>query len=216
MRLRNAGSVWPVVHHERMALLRDLEDLAPVKWQTPSLCVGWDVHEVLAHLIDAAGTTRRGFIRRMVASGLDFDKDNAVGLTRELRSDPQETLVAFAAVLGRTSTPPAPLATRLVEAFAHGEDIRRPLLIRRNYPPTHVAIALAHQLKTSVKFGGAREPVAGSRLVGTDVEFSHGAGPEVRGRGIDLLLAVCGRPVRSGLLAGEGVSGLAARIAAKP
>ena len=183
MRLRTAGSVWPVVHHERIALLRDLEDLAPVKWQTPSLCVGWDVHEVLAHLIDAACTTRRGFIRRMVASGLDFDKDNAVGLTRELRSDPRETLVAFAAVLGRTSTPPAPLATRLVEAFVHGEDIRRPLLIGRNYPPTHVAIALAHQLKTSAKFGGAREPVVGSRLVCTDVGFSHGAGPEVRGRG---------------------------------
>lgn len=214
MRPRNSSSVWSVVHLERMALLRDLDALAAEKWQTPSLCVGWDVHEVLAHLIDSARTTRRGFIGRMLVSGLDFDKDNAAGVTREMRTDPQETLAAFAAVLGRTSTPPAPLATRLVEAFVHGEDIRRALLISRDYPPAHVATALAHQLKTSTKFGGAREPVEGSRLVGTDVEFSHGAGPEVRGPVIDLLLAVSGRPVRSGQLIGDGMPDLVARISA--
>ncbi|MHA7243933.1 maleylpyruvate isomerase family mycothiol-dependent enzyme [Paeniglutamicibacter antarcticus] len=216
MRPRSGSAIWPVVHQERMALLQDLNGLAPTKWQTSSLCVGWDVHQVLAHLVDAACTTRLGFIGRLVASGFDFDKDNATGVTKELRADPQETLAAFAAVLGRTSTPPAPLATRLVEAFVHGEDIRRPLLIGRDYRAAHVATALAHHLKTGTKFGGGRETAEGSRLVGTDDEFSHGAGQEVRGPMIDLLLAVSGRPVQAGRLTGEGVPGFTARIAAGP
>ena len=63
----------------------------------------------------------------MIAARFDFDWDNVVGVSREKRGDPANTLEAMRAAINLTLTPPATLATRLVEAFVHGEDIRRPL-----------------------------------------------------------------------------------------
>lgn len=196
--------VWPVVHEERRALIRDLEPLQPSQWRTPSLCPGWDVHDVLAHVIDSAKTTRLNFIRRMIASRLNFDRDNAVGVERERTPDPATTLSQLKAVLSRTSGPPAGLGTRLVEAFVHGEDIRRPLGMRRDYPAAHVATALHYQVRTSTKMGGGKEVAGGWRLVATDASFDHGDGPAVEGPAIALLLAVSGRPIAEDELSGPG------------
>ena len=200
--------IWPVVHAERRALARDLEHLPVPRWATPSLCPGWDVHDVLAHLVDDAGTTRVGFLRRLAAAGFDFDRCNARGVARERRADPRATLAAFRAVSDRTTSAPAPPATRLVEAFVHGEDIRRPLGIRRDYPAAPVAEALRHQLRTGVRFGGGQERAHGLRLVATDAGVETGTGPDVRGTAIALLLAVSGRPVEPGELAGAGAAAL--------
>ena len=104
----------------------------------------------------------------------------------------------------RTSTPPAPLDSRLVEAVVHGEDIRRPLGLVRAYPPEAVTRALHLQARTAASFGGARELVSRVRLVATDADVAIGSGPDVRGPLLDLLLVATGR--RAALhLAGPGV-----------
>ncbi|MCT9869923.1 maleylpyruvate isomerase family mycothiol-dependent enzyme [Paenarthrobacter aurescens] len=198
--------VWPVVHEERRALIQDLDQLPPEQWKTPTLCPGWDVHDVLAHIIDSAKTTRLNFMRRMIASRMDFDRDNAVGVEREKTGDPAKTLVQLESVLSRTSGPPAGLATRLVEAFVHGEDIRRPLGLHRDYPADHVATAIDYQVRTTTKMGGGKEIAAGWRLVATDTPFEHGDGPAVEGAAISLLLAVSGRPVAESELTGPGAA----------
>jgi hypothetical protein len=46
------------------------------RWLTPSPCPGWDVHDVVAHLVDTAKTDRLRFMRTMVAARLDFDRAN--------------------------------------------------------------------------------------------------------------------------------------------
>jgi uncharacterized protein (TIGR03083 family) len=198
--------VWPVVHAERQALIRDLETIAPAQWATPSLCAGWTVHDVLAHMIDVATTTRLGFVRRMVAARGDFDRDNQTGVDRERAQDPADTLAAYRRVAGLTATPPAPLATRLVEEFAHGEDIRRPLGLQRDYPVEHVMTALDYLAKTSQSWGGGKERAQRVRLVATDADTVIGDGPEVRGTAIALVLALSGRAVESGELEGPGTA----------
>ena len=142
MRSRSRSSVWPAVHRERRALIADLENLPDDAWQTPSLCPGWSIHDVLAHLVDTARTTRLGFLRGMVSVRFDFDRSNADGVRKHRGSSPAETLAAFRSAQGRTSGPPAPRATRLVEAVVHGEDIRQPLGIVRRYSPGAVETAL--------------------------------------------------------------------------
>ncbi|MHA7224373.1 maleylpyruvate isomerase family mycothiol-dependent enzyme [Arthrobacter sp. RHLT1-20] len=211
MNSRLGSVIWPVVHDERRALIRDLETLQPEQWQRPSPCPDWDVHDVVAHLVDTAKTTRLGFVRSMVAVGFDFDRDNAAGVARERADDPGRTLAEFRAVLTRTTGPPAPLATRLVEAFVHGEDIRRPVGISRDYPATHVITALGYQLKTTEKMGGGKERAEGWRLVASDAAFEHGTGQEVRGPAIVLLLAASGRPVAANELTGPGAAAFAQR-----
>lgn len=203
-----SSAIWSVVHDERRVLIEDLAGLEPRQWLTPSMCPGWDVHDVLAHLVDSAQTTKLGFVGSMVVAGFDFDKDNAVGVAKERSADPRHTLDRFKAVATRTTGPPAPLATRLVEAFVHGEDIRRPLGIHRDYPVSEVLIALKLQTATSRNWGGGQELVEGLRLVVSDAELQYGQGAEVRGSAIALLLAVSGRPVRPAELSGPGATQL--------
>lgn len=208
---RLSAAVWPAVHHERQALIRDLESLTPEKWAQPSLCPGWDIHDVLAHLVDTAKTTRLRFVRHMVAARFDFDRANAQGIARERAATPEATLAEFRRIGTATATPPAAPATRLVEAIVHGEDIRRPLGITGTYPGESIEAALCYQLKTGSSLGGGKERAAGFRLQASDSPFQHGSGPEVKGSSLALLLAVSGRPVDVEELSGHGAAAFAGK-----
>ena len=202
------NEIWVVVHKERDALIQDLLALETQQWTTPSLCPGWDIHAVLAHLVNDAKTTPIGFVSMLIASRFNFDRINASGIARERSTDPNQTLAYFQGVRSRTTSAPASLATRLVEVFVHGEDIRRPLGIDHEYPVAAVATALRYQAKTSVKLGGGKERLEGLRLIATDTVFDEGVGKEVHGATIALLLAVSGRPVHTGELTGPGALSL--------
>jgi uncharacterized protein (TIGR03083 family) len=187
------SDAWELVHRERRALVDDLEGLTPEQWEVPSLCGGWTVHDVVAHLVDNARTTRLGIVVAMVRARFDFDRQNDTGVAREKGATPAETLDRLRAVADRRTTPPAPLDSRLVEEVVHGEDVRRPLDVRRDYPTETVERALAHQLRTPVGLGGGQQRAAGLRLVATDADWSHGEGAEVSGPLVSLLMAVSGR-----------------------
>ncbi|MFJ6147843.1 maleylpyruvate isomerase family mycothiol-dependent enzyme [Streptomyces anulatus] len=202
--------VWRMVHAERAALVDDLARLDAGQWDAPSLCAGWTVRDVAAHLVDTARTTRIGFVAGLVRARFDFDRQNARGVERERGASPQETLGRLRRVVSRTTTPPAPLDTRLVEEVVHGEDIRRAVGLVRSYPQEAVFRALRLQARTPVSFGGAKETVASVRLTATDADLSIGAGPEVTGPALSLLLAVSGRRAALGELDGPGLSVLAA------
>jgi uncharacterized protein (TIGR03083 family) len=213
------GNVWPLVHAERSALIEDLERLDDRSWEMPSLCDGWTVHDVVAHLVNTARTTRLGFLVALARARFDFDRQNTRGVERERRASPRETLEQLRRVASRTSGPPAPLDTRLVEEVVHGEDIRRPLGLTRAYSQEAVVRALRLQVRTSASFGGARELVAGVRLTAVDAGHelpcavdavvSIGDGPEISGTALSLLLAVSGRRVALDELDGPGVGALA-------
>ncbi|WAP51793.1 maleylpyruvate isomerase family mycothiol-dependent enzyme [Arthrobacter sp. ATA002] len=206
------AAIWPAVHSERDALISDLERLTPEQWSEPALCPGWDIHDVVAHLVDTAKTTRLGFLRRLIAAGFDFDKANAAGITRERAATPEVTLAEFRRVRGAIKTPPAAPATRLVEAIVHGEDIRRPLGLTRSYPDEPVVAALRYQLKTGTSMGGGKERAAGFQLQASDSEFQHGAGPAVRGSALALLMAVSGRPADKADFTGPGAAAFIQRL----
>lgn len=209
--MRRHAAVWSGVHRERTALVHDLETLTPEQWSARTACAEWDVHDVVAHLVDTAKATRLGFARDMIAAGFDFDRQNARGVARERRADPEETLAALRSVVTRSSTPPAAIATRLVEAFVHGEDIRRAVGRNGDYPTDLVAEALQFQLRTTVKMGGGKERASGLRLVASDAPIDWGSGPQVRGSALALLLAVSGRPLEPDEVSGPGAATLAER-----
>ncbi|MCQ4210673.1 maleylpyruvate isomerase family mycothiol-dependent enzyme [Streptomyces longispororuber] len=205
------GDVWPLVHAERAALIDDLAGLDEAQWDTPSLCDGWAVHDVVAHLVNSARSTRTGFVVDLVRARFDFDRQNARGVARERGGTPKETLERLRRAAPRTSTPPAPLDSRLVEEVIHGEDIRRPLGIARAYPREAVVRALRLQARTPASFGGAKELLGRVRLAATDADLTIGDGPEATGPVLDLLLAVSGRRVALEGLDGPGAAVLAAQ-----
>lgn len=206
------GDVWSIVHAERAALIADLEKLDDQQWAQPSLCAEWTVHDVAAHLVDTARTTRRSFVLGLVRARFDFHRQNAWGVERQRGASPQETLARLHQVASRRSTPPAPLDSRIVEEVVHGEDIRRPLGLTRSYPPEAVTRALRLQARTPAAIGGAKELVAAVRLAAVDVDLAIGDGADVRGPALSLLLALCGRRVALDDLTGPGVPALAEAI----
>ncbi|MBG6191249.1 uncharacterized protein (TIGR03083 family) [Arthrobacter sp. CAN_A212] len=211
---KSTTKIWQTVHAARRELVEDLSSVSGDEWLTPSLCPGWDIHDVLAHLVDTARTGRASFARGLLAARLDFDRLNEIGIARAKHSDPRDTLAALGRDAYLTRTPPANLATRLVEAFVHGEDIRRPLGIPARYPHDAVATALDYQLKTRVSYGGGRERAHNLRLVDRDTGASWGQGDTVEADGIDLLLAVSGRTVEAARLTGGGAPRLSGHAAA--
>jgi len=182
------SSPWPMIHAERAALVADLEDLPDERWATPSLCEGWTVQEVLGHMTASA-------------------KDAAA----EAEGTPAETLAQFKAQLNATTHPPGPVDAMLGEAVVHSADIRRPLGISRSYPEEELT-RVGDFYKRSNLIVGTKRRIAGLKLQPTDVGWSTGAGPEVSGPMLSLLLAMTGRKAVLDDLSGEGLSILQARL----
>lgn len=197
-------SVWPTIHAEREALANDLANLTPEQWGTPTPCTEWDVHQVLAHQLSAAKMTPPKFFAKFASAGFNFNKFAAKEVARESAGGPEATLAAFRAATPRTSAPPGPKDTWLGEAFVHGEDIRRPLGLKRDYPLAEVTRALAFYAKSNAIIGG-RNRIAGLTMKATDTDFSVGDGPVVEGPAISLLLAASGRKSALEDLTGPGV-----------
>jgi uncharacterized protein (TIGR03083 family) len=205
-----AADIWPTIHAERAALADDLANLTEAQWATLSLCTEWTVHQVLAHLTSAAKMTPPKFFAQFAAAGFNFDKFAAKNVAAEAAGGPAATLAEFRRVSSRTSAPPGPKVTWLGEAFVHGEDIRRPLGIKREYPVGEVLRALDLYTKSNAIIGG-RNRVAGLTLTASDADYTTGSGPAVEGPAISLALAASGRKPALEDLSGPGVEELRTR-----
>ena len=114
------------------------------------------------------------------------------------------------AAKGGTNAPPGPKETWLGEHFVHGEDIRRALGIKRDYPLDQVARALAFYAGSEPIIHG-KSRVAGLTLKATDADVSIGSGPLVEGPVMSLLIAASGRKRVLDELSGPGVEVLNTR-----
>ncbi|MEV1178006.1 maleylpyruvate isomerase family mycothiol-dependent enzyme [Nonomuraea sp. NPDC049784] len=205
-RHRNIG-LWPLVHAERAALAADLADLADEQWATPSLCTGLTVREVLAHLTAGASLNTLRWLAGVIRCRFDFDEQVAMRLAEQLGAGPAETLDRFRGVIAGTTKPPLPTVAMLGETIVHGEDIRRPLGIRRDYPMETLTL-LADYYRRSDLVVLAKGRIRGLRLVANDGPFTAGSGPLVTGTTLALMMAMTGRTTYCDELEGEGVATL--------
>jgi uncharacterized protein (TIGR03083 family) len=209
MRVMDKSQIWPAIHAEREALAADLAGLTEEQWTTPSLCTGWTVRDVLAHMTGTAEKTTLNFFPSLVTSGFSLSKMQNKDIKRiEATGD---VLSAFKAAMGKTSSPPGPTMTWLGETLVHGDDIRRPLGITHAYPGD-AAAAVADSYKATNLVMGSKRRIAGVKLVATDTDWAHGDGPEVRGPMMALLMVMAGRDAALSDLAGDGVATLSSRL----
>jgi uncharacterized protein (TIGR03083 family) len=205
-----SDDIWPVVHAERRALAADLADLTPEQWETPSLCAGWSVHDVLAHMVATAKETPPAFLLGMIRSGFRISRMTEKRIAEERAGGPAATLAAFRAVETSRSAPPGPTTSWLGEALVHAEDIRRPLGIRHDYPSPAVTAVTEFYAGSNILIGGKRR-VTGVTLKATDTDWSHGSGPAVEGPAVALMLATTGRTAALADLRGPGLETLRSR-----
>ena len=130
------AGTWPLIHAERAALAADLAELTGQQWATRSLCDRFTVREVLAHLTAGASLNPVRWLAGVIRCRFDFDQQVAMRLAEQMGTTPADTLARFRHAITSTTKPPLPAVAMLGEAIVHGEDIRWPLGIQRDYPIT--------------------------------------------------------------------------------
>jgi uncharacterized protein (TIGR03083 family) len=204
-------SPWPTIHAERKALAADLGATTDTQWTTASMCPGWTVRDVLAHMTSTAAMTPGKFMGRFVASGFQFEKLQAKSLAEQNAGSGADVLQRFTALADATTHPPGPVDTWLGETIVHAEDIRRPLGIKHEYPLDDVTRAADFFRKSNLLIGGKKR-ATGLTLKATDTDWSAGDGPEVAGPALSIVLAITGRAPALDDLTGPGVETLRSRV----
>ncbi|MBG6095402.1 maleylpyruvate isomerase family mycothiol-dependent enzyme [Nocardioides luteus] len=200
---------------ERHDLADFLETLTPEQWVQPSLCSGWTVRDVVAHLISYEEVGLAGFIGRFARQGFSFGTMNQRRL-EEFGSRTPDELVAYVRAHAKPSGPTAVADARigLTDGLIHHQDIRRALGRPRQVPAERLVPVLGFAMIAPPL--PAKRNGQGLRLVATDLDWSHGSGEEVTGPGEALLMAVCGRADALPELTGPGLGALAGRVRATP
>jgi len=205
--------LFTLIARERVQLADLLSGLTPAQWQTPSLCPPWTVREVAAHLDLPFLVGVRKALWALVRAGFGFDRWTEL-LTAEQAVRPTAELVdILRRNAGHRFVPPGggPEAP-LTEVVVHGLDIRRPLGLDHPTPPDCARVVLDF-LAAAQPRGHTREAWRkGLRFEATDLDWSHGDGPLVRGDGDGLMLALTGRVPMLADLHGEGVDVMRRRM----
>ncbi|MDN5743610.1 MAG: maleylpyruvate isomerase family mycothiol-dependent enzyme [Nocardioidaceae bacterium] len=177
---------------ERARLTGLLDDLEPEKWDHPSLCQGWRIREVLAHLTMPYRNSMVGVLGGLVRARFSFDRY----ADRDARATSASMNGAALVALLRDNIdhPWRPPGGGRIGALSHdvihGLDMTEPLGLPRP-PAERVALVLRGSTSRNLRYFGA--DLDGSRLVATDADVTIGSGAEVRLPVADLLLVVTGR-----------------------
>ena len=204
--------LWRAAARERAALADDLATLTPEQWRRPSLCRGWDVEEVVAHLTAAASLGRGAWLRSMARARFRSAEHNRRQVQRHRGATPAETLERFRAVEHRTTAPSGHTPAYVGEVLIHAEDVRRPLGLAHDPDPATLAAVLRFAVARDFTVAG-RTTAAGLALRADDGPFTAGEGPEVTGPTLSLLMVVAGRAAHLDDLAGDGLPLLRERLA---
>lgn len=175
---------------ERLATL--LGELGSEQWAADSLCAGWRVREVVAHMTMPYRTSAVRFMSGLVRARFNFDRyaDRAARADTHALSDDELLACMHANVRNPWRPPGGGAAGALSHDVIHGLDITEPLGLPAP-PAERIALVLGHAGERNLTFFGAE--LDGTRLIATDADISIGDGAPVRMPVKDLLLVVTAR-----------------------
>ncbi|RDH79536.1 maleylpyruvate isomerase family mycothiol-dependent enzyme [Mycolicibacterium moriokaense] len=202
-------SLMDMAYEERSDLADFLQTLSPQDWNADSLCTGWTVKDVVAHVVSYEELNVLGLVKRFAQGRLLHA--NEAGVKEFSPMSPDELVVFLRDHLhprGLTAGFGGMIA--LVDGAVHHQDIRRGLRRHRSVPVDRLERILP-LVPGNPRLGAGRR-IRGLRLTATDVDWRHGDGPEVTGCGEALLMAMTGRPDAIEELSGAGTATIAARI----
>ncbi len=203
--------VWRTIDQQRTELADLMETFTEQEWETPSLCEGWRVREVAAHLtlaqmrlLPALGEVlrARGSFNRMV-------HDTAV---RQAERPVADYPVLLRAMVGsRRKAPFVSDIEPLLDQLVHGQDMVVPLGRTRQMPLEAAATAAQRAWDLNWPFR-TKKRLHGFKLSATDHPWAVGEGTLVEGPVRALLMLVTGREVVLPELSGPGADELRARL----
>jgi uncharacterized protein (TIGR03083 family) len=196
-------------------LLHQLDDEA---FDTPSLCSGWAVRDVLGHMGLGHTTPMGAMLGRVAKYGFNVTKASfnesrtlfAGKSADDVRRFWDEVMVAQHPRKGISRL--IPFRAGFLDHLIHNQDIRRPTGAARNIPTDRLVRALELVRNEGTPMFNPKKTVRGLRLVASDVGWSGGDGAPVEGPGEAIVMAAAGRAVALADLSGEGAEVLRTRL----
>lgn len=196
-------------------LLYQLDD---AEFDTPSLCAGWSVRDVLGHMGLGHTTPMPKMVGRIARYGFNVTRASCHESTKFFAECSPDEIRAFWDGVMVAQHPRKGIAkliperTGFVDHLVHNQDMRRPTGRRRVIPEDRLRRALELVRTEGNGLFNPKRRVAGLELRAIDIDWSAGEGPLVEGPGEAIVLAASGRTVALDDLHGDGVVGLRARL----
>lgn len=203
MAIQNAD-LQPLVTADYLALADLVDGLSPERWDTPSLCEGWRVREVVAHMTMPARYGQEEFMAELRDCGFDFTKLSNRIASRDAELSSAELVGNLRDETLHQWTPPPDGGHQgaLNHVVIHGLDITVALGEPRLSPDLTIEAVLDH-----LTAGGAHAnfgtDITGRSLQATDIDWSYGSGPQLRGTAEDIVLHISGRQLPADRLEGN-------------
>lgn len=203
------SEAWTAIDDQRRDLVQLLEGLSEAEWEHPSLCAGWTVRQVAAHV--ALQNTRWSQLPAAMADVVRHRGMNGAIHAAACRHATRPVDEIVTEIRDRIGVwKPLPTVTHretAVDHLVHAQDIALPL--GRALPmPTALTVLAADRVWSQDRMFHARRRFTGYRLVADDTEWSVGQGREVRGPIGALLLLLTGRSAALAQLTGPGADEL--------
>ena len=188
---------------ERRDLAVILAGLPPEAWDSPTLCAGWRVRDVVAHITMPFRYRPARFALEMIRSRGSFNRMADRCARRDGTGPPAELAAALRDNERNPWKPPGGgYEGALTHDVIHGLDITVALGLGRRIPEDRLRMVLASVTgPRSRKFFGT--DLDGIALRAEDLDWSFGSGVPVSGQAQDLALVLCGRTLPPGHLHGE-------------
>ena len=206
--------VFALIAAERRRLADALGDLAPDDWEAPSLCTGWSVHAVAAHLNAPWSVSVPSVLWTVTRSG-GFNKGfDRVARDLAVRLDPAACVDGLREHAESRFTPPGsgPEAP-LTDVIVHGADMLDPLGRAVAVDPPALAVTLEWLARGRAKGFLPRGRTDGLGFEATDIDVRCGSGPAmVSGPALAICSTLTGRRAMIDQLSGAGAGLLASRL----
>lgn len=185
--------MWQTIDAERAATADLLASLTDDQWAQPSLCAGWTVREVAAHLTLGPRMGLGGTLVAFVKARGGFNRMVDQTARAEARRPAAEIVAELRGTVGRHRLAPGQsLKNALLDAMVHAQDIALPLGVDHAMP-VDAAVVVADDLWRMGFPFHARRRFAGRRLTATDTAWSAGEGAEISGPIEALAMLLAGR-----------------------
>ena len=185
---------------QRRELAEVLAGLPERDWDAATLCEGWRVREVVAHMTMPFRTSLPGFVLAMLKARGDVNRMADTTARRDAGAMSSGELVASMRDNAEHAWKPpgGGFVGALSHEVIHGLDITVALGIDKPVPTERMRVVLDGINARSVGFFGV--DLDGVRLVADDLDWTYGDGEPLHGSAQDLLLVLCGRKLPAGHL----------------
>jgi uncharacterized protein (TIGR03083 family) len=200
------------VQAERTRLRHVLDGLDGEQWNTPSLCAGWSVRDLVVHVLMPYEVSTPRFLLMMLRARFDFDRAADRWATTDVRT-PAEVVAGLRKTEHRAfNVPGAPVEAPLSHLVIHAQDVYRPLGVPSPTDPENARVALEQLTSPRARRSLPPGILDGLAFSATDTDWHYGEGAQVSGPATALLTTLSGRTAALPELAGAGVADVRARL----